>query len=405
MGLRSLIGVTFMALAFVFVGCDSDKAQKVEPETRGKRNEICQARNDCDEGLACLNGVCSKNEFAIDVSVKQCDVVECDIANEDADCCGDRPTSAPTKCKNRDIVCSTPQLPGCVQTSCVATGTCEGGGTCSAGTCNIVGGTCMEAEDCLDTCNPATFFCTKSNVACTVETEATDCTYYTYNAQAACNNRVCNCANPDYDPTAAICTDEDCEDICLLRCQNERCVQDNSCETATDCVAQGARICDDGRCVQCTEDADCDEDGGETCEKGQCHKPCEYNEECGLFEECDAGDCVYVGCHDDKECILAAADNVDGLGETAGISAGGDDPRLFKCLPSETLKGVSVCKIPCENDGSCGQFQVCDAGYCKFIGCETDVQCRAYYGIANEQTSEVKPFVQTAVCREASTSP
>jgi hypothetical protein len=399
MGLRSLIGVTFMALAFVFVGCDSDKAQKVEPETRGKRNEICQARNDCDEGLACLNGVCSKNEFDIDVSVKQCDRIEC---SEDKDCCGDRPTKAPTKCKNRDVVCSTPQLPGCVQTSCVATGTCEGGGTCGAGTCNIVGGTCMDADDCLDTC-AATGFCTKN--AATACLADTDCPYYQYNAQAACNNRVCNCANPEYDPGDPICTDEECEDICLLRCQDELCLKDNSCETASDCVSIGLQICDDGRCVQCIEDADCDEDASETCEKGFCHKPCEHDEECGLFEACDAGDCVYVGCHDDKECILAAARGQDGIGGTnGGISSGGDDPRLFKCLASEANPELKTCKIPCENDGSCGQFQVCNEGYCKFIGCETNEQCRAYLGISNQQTSEVKPFVATAVCRTSSTA-
>jgi hypothetical protein len=398
MGLRTYLGAVFVALAFVFVGCSTDKAQKVEPETRGKRGERCMARNDCDSGLACLNGVCAKNEFDIDVTAKQCDRIEC---SEDTDCCGDRPTSAPAKCKNRDLICdsSNAQLPGCVATSCAATGVCQGGGTCGAGTCNLVGGTCMDASDCLDTCD-ATLHCTKNPTAvCAVDS---DCPYYQYNVSAACNNRICNCQNPAYDPSDPICSDSDCEDICLLRCQDELCLKDNSCETASDCVAVGLPICDDGRCVECTEDDECDEDANETCEKGRCEKPCEHDEECGLFEMCDNGDCVYVGCNDDKECILAAARGLDGVGGTngTGISTGGDDPRLFKCLPSEADPKINTCKIPCENDGSCGQFQVCDAGYCKFIGCETDEQCRAYLGIANQQTSEAKPYVATARCRE-----
>jgi hypothetical protein len=400
MGLRTFLGATLVALAFVFVGCSTDKAQKVEPETRGKRGERCMARNDCDSGLACLNGVCAKNEFAIDVSAKQCDRIEC---TEDVDCCGDRPTKAPAKCKNRDVKCDPENqlLPGCVQTSCAATGACGGGGVCTPGTCNIVGGACMAASDCLDTC-AATGFCTKSTTtACELDT---DCLYYTYNTQAACNNRTCNCQNPEYDPFDPICTDEDCDPsaVCLLRCQDELCLKDNSCETATDCLAIGLPICDDGRCVQCTEDAECDEDENETCENGQCQKPCEHDEECGLFEACNAGECVYVGCNDDKECILAAARGLEGVGGSngGGISSGGDDPRLFKCLPSEADATINTCKIPCENDGSCGQFQVCDKGYCKFIGCDTDEQCRAYLGIANQQTSETKPYVATAVCRE-----
>lgn len=390
MGVRSLIGLAILALSFAFVGCESDKAQKVQPETRGKRGERCMARNDCDSGLACLNNICAKNEFDIDVSAKHCDRVEC---SEDVDCCGDRPLKAPSKCKNREEIC-TPTLPGCTATNCTATGVCAGGGTCSPGICSSPGsGSCIDAEECHDVCDLDTGLCTRSSSACD---EDTDCLHYSYNATATCSNRICNCANPDYVAGAEICTDPDCEDLCLLRCENEVCVQNASCETPADCSA-AAPLCDGGRCVQCLGDEDCDEEEDETCEKGFCHKPCKVDEECGLFEKCDDGDCVYVGCQDDKECILAAARGQEGVGETP---SSGDDPRLFKCLPSEVEAGVNTCKIPCENDGSCGKFQVCDKGYCKFIGCETDEQCRAYLGIANQSTSEQKPYLTKAVCRE-----
>ena len=88
MGLRSLIAaVALVAVsALALEGCNKD-AQKVQPETRGKRGETCLARNDCDTGLACLNGICAKNEFNIDVTAKQCTRVECETTD---DCCGDK---------------------------------------------------------------------------------------------------------------------------------------------------------------------------------------------------------------------------------------------------------------------------------------------------------------------------
>ncbi len=42
---------------------------------------------------------------------------------------------------------------------------------------------------------------------------------------------------------------------------------------------------------------------------------------------------------------------------------------------------------------------MCEDGYCKFIGCKTDEECRSYLGIANETTSDIKPYVSKAVCR------
>ncbi len=94
MGVRSLIALLSVVSLFSFAGCSKDPT-KFEPETRGKRGENCQARNDCQAGLACLNGICGTNEFSIDVAVKQCDRVECATTD---DCCGDKPTEVPTKC-------------------------------------------------------------------------------------------------------------------------------------------------------------------------------------------------------------------------------------------------------------------------------------------------------------------
>jgi hypothetical protein len=213
-----------------------------------------------------------------------------------------------------------------------------------------------------------------------------------------CSGRFCNCTNPEYDPTHSICTDPDCEDVCVLRCQDQLCVEDDTCEVDSDCFSVGLQLCDGGRCVQCTVDDDCDVDAEETCESGMCKRPCKYDEECGLFEQCNesSGDCEYVGCREARDCILAATRGT-GTGGASNVSSG-DDPRMYECLPSDTVEGVNVCKIPCENDGSCGQSQVCDAGYCRFIGCEEDSDCIPYLGLNNQMTSEAKPYVTQARC-------
>ncbi len=396
MGLRALIGIAALAFGFAFVGCSKDP-QKIVPDSRGKRGERCQARNDCESGLACLNNTCSKNEFAIDVVPKQCDRIECETTR---DCCGDKLLEAPAACKGRDVICSQPNLPGCVASTCTSADTC-GGAPC-LGTCLGTGQTnslCETAADCPkveNTCSvqgvDSVGFCSATNAQCNDDLPCVALT-------ATCSSKNCRCQNPEYDPTDPICSDADCEDICLLRCDEDTqlCRQDTSCEIDSDCVGGAQRWCDDGRCVQCMEDEDCDEDRDESCVSGVCKKPCEVNEECPLFYECGSGgECEYVGCNSDRECILAA--NRGGEGEQPGL--GSDDPRLYKCLASDVETGVKVCKIPCENDGSCGQFQVCDAGFCKFVGCENDEECRAYLGITNQMTTEARPFVPKAVCRE-----
>jgi hypothetical protein len=177
-------------------------------------------------------------------------------------------------------------------------------------------------------------------------------------------------------------------------------VEDHSCEEDVDCASLGLKFCDDSSCVQCKKDADCDEDEDETCDAGVCHKPCKQDEECKLFNACDAdtGECVYVGCKSDRECILAATGPV--TGESPGPTAGGEDPRMLKCLPSAADPKINECKIPCENDGSCGSQSVCADGYCKLIGCETAEECRGYLGLTEQQPTPARPYVPIAVCRE-----
>src|SRR6188768_3142980 len=151
MGLRSFIAVvSVLAVSAVGLqGCSKD-AQKIVPDTRGKRGETCLARNDCDSGLACISGICAKNEFNLKVTAKECTRVECDVTE---DCCGDKATEAPAKCDGRNEICDAEnqRLPGCVTSTCTSDATCLGGGVCSPGVCSGTGqlnDPCETATDC-----------------------------------------------------------------------------------------------------------------------------------------------------------------------------------------------------------------------------------------------------------------
>src|SRR3954469_8193285 len=112
MGVRSLVALLSVVSLFSLAGCNNKDPLKLEPETRGKRGENCQARNDCQEGLACLNGICGANEFSVNVAVKQCDRIECATTE---DCCGGKPTEVPSKCNALATTC-TSTFPGCLPT-------------------------------------------------------------------------------------------------------------------------------------------------------------------------------------------------------------------------------------------------------------------------------------------------
>src|SRR5204862_5076672 len=85
MKLNWIFGAFGLLTVFSACGGSSEKTQKTQPVALGQRGETCQARNDCSAGLACISGVCSKNDFDITVSAKHCDQVDCQGT---ADCCG-----------------------------------------------------------------------------------------------------------------------------------------------------------------------------------------------------------------------------------------------------------------------------------------------------------------------------
>ena len=303
----------------------------------------------------------------------------CATANGE-DCCGDLPREAPDKCNNRISVCLTPTLADCTPGACESDSDC-GDGVCAPGSCSASGEACETDGDCpVDECVGTS--CTVSGAYCS---ESYPCPL----TADTCGYRSCDCSNPDYDYTDPICSDPDCEDVCTLRCDNELCVPDTSCEEDVDCIGSISDICEEGRCVECVDNDDCDEDDDEECVNNFCEKPCTENEECPLFHACDDGECVERGCGSNTECILAAS-----------RTGSAEDPRLFECLPTSGDDDTRICKLPCENDSGCASFEVCDDGFCVFIGCNTNEECRAYLGIENEETDESKPYITKAVCRD-----
>ena len=351
---------------------------------KGERGSSCNATSDCQDdlscvvtqdcpaGVACANKSCQPSNFGLMGTGKSCRVTDCKTTN---DCCGDMPQQAPAKCANRDSICNRPTLAGCTTISCATSAQC-GKGSCS--------GKCLlDATNCLTTANCAANTCdtTKDPDTCTVSKQ--DCSSFTCTA-TTCSLPYCNCINPDYLPTSPICTDPDCEGICGFACVKDRCVVDNRCTSDASCGLQ-TPFCNQGKCEACRTSDDCKD---KECVDGHCGPACEADSECALFEACQTGKCVYVGCRTDRECVLMAGQ--------AGAAAPAQDPRLAKC---SLESGPGTCVFPCDIDAQCAPSEVCFEGICKYIGCESDAECKTIAGLHNLPVpTPERPWITSAVC-------
>lgn len=382
-------------LAFALaMGCKKkDKAQLIAPQQAGERGASCQAKNDCGSNLSCIGGSCQPQNFSVEATGKECFIHECDTI---ADCCGDKPVDAPTKCRRRDSVCNS-TVTGCpLGDYCESSDEC-GGGTCSGLYCENTFYSCATTASCeQDECEitniglggAPTGFCTLSSVSCT---DNADCTM----TNECVGTGSCNCNNPNWDPNDPICTDPDCDDVCIYTCEEDRCVEDNSCEDDLDCPTIDAPLCgDSGDCVECLSDSDCDSTLDETDDEdvcrpeGFCETPCKAATECGAQQDCVEGDCVFVGCKTDRECILGSSFVVDGFG----------DRRLAVCDVGDD--GIGQCKISCEIDNHCPVTQICQGGVCEHIGCDSDGECKALENLDNLVPTPDQPWNVTGVCQE-----
>lgn len=337
----------------------------------------CVATRDCPAGSACASKSCQPSNFNLMGTGKSCHISQCTTKK---DCCGDMPQQAPAKCANRDNICSKPTFPGCTNNlSCVVGSTTCGEGDCTA-RCNYDGKSCTVTADCsTNTCDASTQLCSVTQTDCSAATGSPCQTI----SNTCTLSPVCVCTNPDYDPTDSICTDPDCEGICGFTCKDDLCVVDDSCAADSECT-DALPYCVTGACVECKKDADCED---EKCVKGHCGPECKVDTQCAVFEACQNGECAFVGCRTDRECVLQAREG----------AAPSQDPRLSKC---QVANGIGTCVMPCDIDAQCAPTEVCLSNVCKYIGCETDAECKTIAGLHDLPIStEERPWVTSAVCK------
>jgi hypothetical protein len=104
--------------------------------------------------------------------------------------------------------------------------------------------------------------------------------------------------------------------------------------------------------------------------------PCANDANCPLLYSCVDNACTRTGCESDRECAFITKN------------------ARATCVDK-------ACQSPCNADSDCvgmepsnmTSFQACVDGQCKFVGCESDRECRAALGIA------AVPGKVRAVCR------
>src|SRR6478735_6899702 len=331
----------------------------------------CSVKSDCPGELSCIRGVCQPVSFDLEPTGKECFVTDC---QEDADCCGNLATDVPEECAARAAKCLE-LLPGCNEGECSRSSDCAGGGSCF-GDCSVTLGQCGGNADCLDNlCVGGT--CLLDFATCGSDA---DCDANT------CVGGTCDCSNPSYEPADPICTDEECEDLCPYVCEDSRCVLPTDCDDDSQCFGS-TPLCEEGKCVECSGSVDCSFD--QICIGGRCETPCEDDGNCAVFEACQAGECLYVGCRSDRECTLLPSV------ESAGVPAG-TDPRLLRC---NTEDGIGRCIVPCQTDAQCPFTEVCVGGVCEYIGCELDAECKTILGLYDQTADHETPWVSTIECR------
>jgi hypothetical protein len=327
--------------AVLSVACERDLI-------RGGEGESCTRRDDCEDGLSCLAQVCTSSPVG-------------DAGTGPAAGLGE-PCRARSDC-GAGLICSANE---CVQGSAGVTPGSRYSGR---------GESCQAKNDCvpelacvLGTCSDVTLAVAHTakgchRVECTVEEGC--CADFVPNAN--CDAYRENC---EIDPIFCNTYRNLCE--CNKECVDEVCVAAApGCSDDAECTSLQTPFCVEGRCRQCNADSTCPGTGTQ-CVEGVCMAACAIDENCPLLHACQDSACVEVGCRSDRECVFVTSD------------------ALALCQDGE-------CKVPCDADTDCAseeeRFHVCEQGQCVFVGCESDVECRALLGL------ESQPGKVRAVCR------
>lgn len=163
---------------------------------------------------------------------------------------------------------------------------------------------------------------------------------------------------------------------CSKDCVDQLCVdKPPGCQTNAECTSMQTPFCSGGKCGECDTDAACT-GAGQRCVTGMCLAACTLDENCPGLSACTDGKCVPAGCTSDRQCAFAVRSPlaVCRSGKCQTPCAADSD-----CLPS-MQSSPTQSNQPVDPKLS---LQVCEAGQCVFVGCETDSECRALLGLAN----------------------
>ena len=319
------------------------------PAAVGLAGETCRARDDCSNGLQCLDRKCREAGWVREAGT------DTGTGDGSADSAADRTSaerdgatdvtvgdatdaahaSADSSPDSRDAQSDAPQLsehgePCNAKKPCIEPFTCvrevcvgsENGLTPTGRRCDII--ECTQPIDC---CPPP-------------EGQPPNCEQL----QLQCDQGF-RFSCEKYDTKCDCSADK-------WRCDDEVCRWTPTCSASDDCIAP--EQCVSGHCVECANASECG--SGYDCLDGECVVRCAIDEHCSFFHECQSGECVRVGCMVDSEC------------------------RAWLKTPHAACIDGS-CRSDCVRDADCNSAvgavkNVCHRGFCIPFGCETDQACR-----------------------------
>jgi hypothetical protein len=389
---------TFLLSFLLGVSGCGDKVTVNEVE-RGAEGESCRSRNDCQDGLMCLDMICRRGTPSPGPSDPSMDAGTIKTRSELGESCQTRADClAPLACIENtclmgfapDAGVDTAPSHGKRGESCQASNDCDQGLSC-------IGSRCLESDFDLDFIPKQCY-----RVQCAASEDC--CTNFkpVGFTQAQCDTMKSNCESAGVYPPPSVmppavtfndcatwiqscrcsmdCLEEQCLIIpgqfCLVdgqctgglgSCVNNRCV---ACKINNDCASTLLPYCTSNMCVQCKLDEHCTTTGSR-CVAGTCQPGCTANEHCGLLQVCEAGECIDSGCTSDRQCYFLT----------------GDDRS--RCVNKK-------CQTPCAADAECtDKFHICSEGVCKFAGCDNDEECRAVLMLQSQPAMSL----DRAVCR------
>lgn len=268
--------VAMSILGGTLFGCSSNQGQTSSAAVAlGKRGESCQARADCESGLACVNQVCRVESLNLQPTGQTCVTVQCTTAT---DCC---PTP-PTYCAQYKMDCDQGDTFYCSYYNDPVNGC-----ICDATTFSC------ENDKCVQPCTPAdaglSDSCRSVGQVC-VDSKCVDC------AQDS------DCTQQGFG-TDRVCTNNTCQIKCA---KDTDCSAFFRCDTTTSaCVKSGCQS--DRDCIVTTSNplSTCDTTSHD------CEVPCQSDLECSSgntaggvsgLQVCVNSRCVAAGCENDDEC-------------------------------------------------------------------------------------------------------